>query len=405
MCPVRLKCCLQISCTERILWIILIFFIFPSLLASTSFQTLPTLSCRRSEQGEGEGADPRLLGLSSSQSPVIQPKETAQHCLLLGNPTCQTLRTNPAIIHHPLVLPPEREKRPRRDPGFQLGAPELRLTCETTLTLYHLGQKASASWTQDCLVPINSFCLCVVLFPAGHKPSGPWHLPSFDMDVSELSKQWMPHPSLHMRPKWPTFPTRLHLEVLWTGCTAPISDLANACSSPQWTFFNWRCSRWFMSFQEPKSNHITRLFWGYYSWSPFQSSIQKASVSSRWRAGTPTVINESFLSGKWKTYHVSKMTANSRTLRERGMGLREWKCKEILKKERAKHMGGKSLKWSYINNCFDEVLQKLQSFRMRENHPAYSIILHLLALWAGFRNGMPRCGRGGAKSLKGKPAL
>lgn len=38
---------------------------------------------------------------------------------------------------------------------------------------------------------------------------------------------------------------------------------------------------------------------------PIQYSIQRASVSSWWRAGTPTVINESFLSGKQKTCHVS----------------------------------------------------------------------------------------------------
>lgn len=139
MCPVRLKCCLQISCTEQILWIISILFVFPPSWTSMSFQTLPTLTCR-SEQSEGEEADPRLLGLSSPQFPVIQPKETAQHCLLLGNPVCQTLWPTTAIIHHPPMLPPEREKKPRRDPDIQLRAPELRLTCETTLTLCHPGR-------------------------------------------------------------------------------------------------------------------------------------------------------------------------------------------------------------------------------------------------------------------------
>lgn len=55
---------------------------------------------------------------------------------------------------------------------------------------------------------------------------------------------------------------------------------------------------------------------------PIQSSIQRASVSSWWRAGTPTVINESFLRGKQKTYHVSKMTARGRPLRERWNGIK-----------------------------------------------------------------------------------
>lgn len=48
-----------------------------------------------------------------------------------------------------------------------------------------------------------------------------------------------------------------------------------------------------------------------------QSSIQRASVHSWGRAGTPTVINESFLSGEGNTYHVSRKNAHGRALRKK----------------------------------------------------------------------------------------
>lgn len=142
------------------------------------------------------------------------------------------------------------------------------------------------------------------------------------------------------------------------------------------------------------------------SMKPIQSSIQRASVSSWWRAGTPTVINESFLSGKQKTYHVSKMTAHRRPLRERWNRIKGMEIQGNIKGNgESKYMGGKSLRWSCIRNCSYEALEKLQRFRMRENNPVYKTTLHLPSHRACFTDWMVRCRRGGARSLKGRQPL
>lgn len=58
---------------------------------------------------------------------------------------------------------------------------------------------------------------------------------------------------------------RLHRAYFWLGKYMLFSTVV---------FFNWRCSRWFMGFQKPKSNHITGLFLYYYSWSPFKAQFK-----------------------------------------------------------------------------------------------------------------------------------
>jgi len=54
-----------------------------------------------SEQGHGQEAKPRLLGLSSPQSPVIQPEEAAHHCPLLGYLAGDGWPTAAVILHPP----------------------------------------------------------------------------------------------------------------------------------------------------------------------------------------------------------------------------------------------------------------------------------------------------------------
>jgi len=59
--------------------------------------------------------------------------------------------------------------------------------------------------------------------------------------------------------------SRLHRAYFWLGKCMLFSTV---------DFFNWWCLRWFMSFQEPKSNHITVLFLHYYSWIPFKAQFK-----------------------------------------------------------------------------------------------------------------------------------
>lgn len=171
----------------------------------------------RSEQGHGQEAKPRLLGPSfSSRSLMIQPKKAARHGPLLGYPIgaggpanhrCHSPSTRAYLL---------KQKRHLKAKLFILpdGVLDVRLSCEPPLTLFHTGWEDVCSLNPGCLVSINALCLWAVPFPAGHEPSGLWHLHGVDMDVSELSKQWIPHPSLYMWPKWPTFPTCLNLKVL-----------------------------------------------------------------------------------------------------------------------------------------------------------------------------------------------
>lgn len=58
---------------------------------------------------------------------------------------------------------------------------------------------------------------------------------------------------------------RLHRAYFWLGKHMLFSTV---------DFFNWWCLRWFMGFQEPKSNHITGLFLYYYPWSPFKAQFK-----------------------------------------------------------------------------------------------------------------------------------
>lgn len=138
---------------------------------------------------------------------------------------------------------------------------------------------------------------------------------------------------------------------------------------------------------------------------PIQSSIQRASVSSWWRAGTPTVMSHFSVENEKPTMSARWLLMVEHWEKDE-MGWRERKYKEILTEtECTKHMGGKSVRWSCIRNCSCEVLQKLQSIRMRENNPVYKTTLHLPPHRAYFRDWMARCRRGGARSLKGKRAL
>lgn len=79
----------------------------------------------------------------------------------------QTLWPTTAIIHHPPMLPPEGEKRPRRDPGIQLDAPELHLTCATTLTLCHPGRWGICR-TAWCPSTPSASALCHSLLGTSH---------------------------------------------------------------------------------------------------------------------------------------------------------------------------------------------------------------------------------------------
>lgn len=82
-------------------------------------------------------------------------------------------------------------------------------------------------------------------------------------------------------------------------------------------------------------------------------------------------------------------------------GLREWKYKEILREtERAKCTSGKSVRWSCIRNCSHGAFQKLQSFRMRENHSICRTTLHLPSHQAYFSNWMSRCRIDGSRTPK-----